>query len=304
MSEGVWELFGISDEDWHDWKNNWLNNLQSVTGTVADWGENIMSIMSYVLEYENNKIEEQTKKIEEEYDTRSKEWRSMLEKNIISQKYYDAQMEKMEKEKEEREKRLKHDNFDRQKKASMAEAIISGQAAAVAAFKDGGGWPWGLIPMALSLAETAMKVAAISSQANPYYKGGYIRGRQYAVMGERGDEWVASNKLLREPGTAEIIEALERYQRGDKKALTNISVTVPDAGKLSHAISAPMPKFAPSNTTTTNNYYNSDNPELLKEIRQMNNYLRDPRNRQAVINRNILLEYEKNEKSLKEIASL
>ena len=43
---------------------------------------------------------------------------------------------------------------------------------------------------------------------------------------------------------------------------------------------------------------------MLKEIRLVRKYLEDPRYRQATINRNILLEHERLENSVKEMARL
>ena len=54
------------------------------------------------------------------------------------------------------------EQFRREKKAAIAEAIISGIVAAVKSFENGGGFPWGLISMALSLATTGDKMIKIN----------------------------------------------------------------------------------------------------------------------------------------------
>ena len=156
---------------------------------------------------------------------------------------------------------------------------------------------------AVTAATTALQVAAIASQPNPYAKGSYIRGPQIALMGEEGDEWVASNKLLRDKKTAGIIETLDQYQKGNRNALTDLAFAVPSPKILSHTTPGQMRTFAPSNTVI-NNYGTGEDGELLKEMRLLRKYLEDPRNRQATINRNILLEYEKLENSVKEMARL
>lgn len=61
--------------------------------------------------------------------------------------------------------------------------------------------------------------------------------------------------------------------------------------------------FAPSNQVT-NNYYPSDNGELLKELRQMNEFLRDPQNRRSYISREIQLEFDEQEREVRELARL
>ena len=73
---------------------------------------------------------------------------------------------------------------------------------------------------------------------------------------------------------------------------------------MPQAVRAGSGTFAPSNQTTTNNYYQSDNGELLKELRQMNNFLRDPNNRRAIISRKIQLEFDEQEREIRELARL
>ncbi len=123
-------------------------------------------------------------------------------------------------------------------------------------------------------------------------------------MGEQGDEWVASNKLLRDRESAAVIAALDEYQRGDRAALQGITFAAPDTKTLSQAISQDRRTFATSNQTTNNYYQNSENSELLKEIRQMNEFLRDPNNRRAYISREIQLEFDEQEKEIRRLARL
>jgi hypothetical protein len=213
-------------------------------------------------------------------------------------------MEQLQKEKDAKEKKLKHEQFAREKTADIIKATISGALAAMNAFSQGGGFPWGLVPMAITAAMSAMQIAAIASQPNPYAKGSYIRGKQIALMGEEGDEWVASNKLLRDKKTAGIIEALDQYQKGDRNALAGITFAGPDPKIMSQAVSGNGRTFAPSNQTTNNYYQNPDNSELLKEIRKMNDFLRDPNNRRAYISRKIQLEFDEQEEEIRSMARL
>lgn len=61
--------------------------------------------------------------------------------------------------------------------------------------------PMKWVQLAAVSAESALQIAAIASQPVPYAKGGYTREPKILV-GERGQEWVASNRLLRDPATA------------------------------------------------------------------------------------------------------
>lgn len=301
---GVWDMFGIRQEDWEDWQYNWQDNLERIASTIQTWWNQISDMVGAAMELQSAAIEKQTKEIERQYEERSDEFRVMLENNIISQKYYDAQMERLNKEKEEREKRTKHTQFETERGSKIAEALMNGALAVTSIWSKTGVNPIvAAILTAIAGATNAIQVAAIASQPNPYAKGSYIRGPQIALMGEEGDEWVASNKLLRDRKTAAIIAALDDYQRGNALALKSIRLNAPEPRILSHGTQGKTANFAPSNTTY-NYYQNTESQELLNEIRLVRKYLEDPRNRQATINRNILLEYERLENSVKEMARL
>ena len=297
-------LFGITEEDWAAWDKNWEDNLSKMTDRLRTFADNAFELWSAIDSVMQNQADAELQRYEEMYDSKSAVLQRQLDSGLISQKRYDAQMERMQKEKEKKEKKLKHDAFERERTANLIQGAVNLALTISSVFANE---PGGLIiksaASAIAAAIQATQLAVIASQPNPYYKGGYIRGRQYAVMGEQGDEWVASNRLLRDRETADIIAALDEYQRGDRKALAGISIPPPNLKSVSQAISENGRTFAPSNQVT-NNYYPSDNGELLKEIRQMNDYLRDPNNRRAIISRKIQLEFDEQEREIRELARL
>ena len=301
---GVWDIFGISREDWENWSDNWMDNLQKITAKVEEWTDTVMGLWDSANSYISQMTEAQTKEIEEQYDRRSAALQKQLDNGIISQKYHDAKLAKMQEEKEKKEKKLKHEQFERERTASIIQSIINGALAISNVWSANAGVPvLAAVLTAITAATTALQTATIAAQPNPYAKGSYIRGPQIALMGEKGDEWVASNMLLRNRETAEVIEALDQYQKGNRKALEAIKFPTPEPKILSHGTPGQMRNFATSNTT--NNYYtNAEDTELLAEMRLLRKYLEDPRNRQSVINRNILLQYEKLENAVKETAKL
>jgi len=298
-------LFGITEEDWAAWDKNWEDNLSKMTDRLRTFADNAFELWSAIDSVMQNQADAELQRYEEMYDSKSAVLKRQLDSGLISQKRYDAQMERMQKEKEKKEKKLKHDAFERERTANLIQGAVNLALTISSVFANE---PGGLIiksaASAIAAAIQATQLAVIASQPNPYYKGGYIHGRQYAVMGEQGDEWVASNRLLRDRETADIIAALDEYQRGDRKALAGISIPQPDLKNVSQAVRAGSGTFAPSNQTTTNNYYQNDNGELLKELRQMNDYLRDPNNRRAYISRKIQLEFDDQEREVRELARL
>lgn len=297
-------LFGITEQDWAAWGLNWEDNLAKMTDRLRTFADNAFELWSAIDSVMQNQADAELQRYEETYDAKSEMLKRQLDSGLISQKRYDAQMERMQKEKEKREKKLKHEAFERERMANLIQGAVNLALTISSIYANE---PGGVIiksaAAAVAAGIQAAQLAVIASQPNPYYMGGYIHGKQYAVMGEQGDEWVASNRLLRERETADIIAALDDYQRGNTKALARISVPPPDLKNVSQSITRNGSNFAPGNQTT-NYYYPADNSELLKEMKQMNDFLRDPMNRRAYISSKIQLEFEEQEREVREMARL
>ena len=67
---------------------------------------------------------------------------------------------------------MKHEQFEREKRANIIAATIQGAVAAVTAFAQLGPIA-GAVAAALMAVTTALNVATIASQPNPYARGGY-----------------------------------------------------------------------------------------------------------------------------------
>lgn len=309
-ASGIGALLQI---DWKNFKKDWEHNLAEIADVIQEFANSAMQIFNSVNELQSNKDQAMLNRYKENYDARKEKLDWQLEEGIISQEYYNAKIDKLDKERDIKEKAIEIEQFRREKRAALAETIISGIVSAVKSFENGGGFPWGLIPMALSLATTGVQIAAIESQPEPYALGGYINKRKIILAGEAGKEWMASHPLLENPQTAPIISALDSYQKGNKKALRAIQFAEPDSGSLSQAAIAISRNFVPqaqTNISTTNNIrnpnaYKTQNFDLmLKEITALREYMSDPKNRRAVISRDIQLEFEQQEKFLRNVASL
>lgn len=301
--KSVWQQ--LAEFDWSKMRENWQSALGLMSQGLQEFANAAFDIYGSIAQIQDNMMQAELQKTQEAYDAKSAALKRQLDQGVISQKAYDAKMQKLTEEKEKKEKKLKHEKFVREKAANIVQALINGALAITNIWAQWAGQPIvAAVLTAVAAATNAVQIAAIATQPNPYAKGGYIRGRQYAVMGEQGDEWVASNKLLRDKEASAVIAALDDYQRGDRLALRGISFAAPDPKIMSQAVSGNGRTFAPSNQTTTNNYYQNDNSELLKELRQMNEYLRDPNNRRAYISRKIQLEFDEQEREIRELARL
>ena len=109
-----------------------------------------------------------------------------------------------------------------------------------------------------------------------------------------------STPVRQSPGKA---AAFSRFGPG-------VCVPEPSWEKLSQSSRKLSRTFALS--TPVNNYYytnsnnttTSDNSELLAVMKRMDAYLRDPKNRQAVISRKMQLEFDRMETEIKQLARL
>ena len=300
--KSIWQQ--LAEFDWSKMSENWQSALNLMAQGLQEFANAAFDIYGSIAQIQDNMMEAELQKAQETYDAKSAALQRQLDQGIISQKAYDAKMQKLNEEKEKKERKLKHEQFAREKSANIVQALVNGALSITNIWATNGGIPILAAALtAVAAAVNAAQIAAIASQPNPYAKGGYIRGRQYAVMGEQGDEWVASNKLLKDRETAAVIAALDEYQRGNRNALAGITFAAPDPKIMSQAVSGNGSTFAPSNQVT-NNYYPSDNGELLKELRQMNEYLKDPNNRRAYISRKIQLEFDEQEREVMELARL
>lgn len=306
---GIGKLLEI---DWKNFKKDWEKNLSDIADVIQDFANTAMQLFESINQLQSNKEKAALNEYKKGYDERKKKLDWQLEQGIISQEYYNAQVEQLDKERDAKEKQLEIEQFRREKKAAIAEAIISGIVAAVKSFENGGGFPWGLISMALSLAATGVQVAAIASQPEPYAKGGYIEREKNIVAGERGREWIASNEIVENPETKPVIEALEEYRKGNKAPLRELEMAVPDSRSVSQAATAISRTFAPERTeraVTSNHYHTAQADDgtmgrMLEELTALRRYMSDPKNRQAVISRELQLEFEQQESFLRRAASL
>ena len=306
---GIGKLLEI---DWKNFKKDWEKNLSDIADVIQDFANTAMQLFESINQLQSNKEKAALNEYKKGYDERKKKLDWQLEQGIISQEYYNAQVEQLDKERDAKEKQLEIEQFRREKKAAIAEAIISGIVAAVKSFENGGGFPWGLISMALSLAATGVQVAAIASQPEPYAKGGYIEREKNIVAGERGREWIASNEIVENPETKPVIEALEEYRKGNKAPLRELEMAVPDSRSVSQAATAISRTFAPERTeraVTSNHYHTAQADDgtmgrMLEELTALRQYMSDPKNRQAVISRELQLEFEQQESFLRRAASL
>ena len=283
----------------------WIAGIEKFGSMATEiWG-NINKIL-------DNQGERERKDAEERKDEAIKNLDEQLDEGIISQEEYNEQKEELENEYNEKEKEIQKEQWERQKALNLGQAAIESALAILKAWNSAP-WPANAIPIGIATALGAAQIAAIASEPSPYAKGGYVdRDTTFYRAGEAGREWIASNDLLNDPATAPIIEQLEAYQRGNRRALADIPMAQLDMPAAAAAaaeigrsrLTVQPPSAAAVWEPPTAAAVGTDSRELVNLMRELVTYEKDPRNRQAVISRRTMEDFENNENFLRNKARL
>ena len=317
------------DDDWRDKLKQFASDFQEIAGSITSIMDSMNQIAINNMQKELNAFKKsKDAELSKFKDTKNKEKKSLDEQvnqGIISQEYYNAQVEKMNEEvaaeeqrivdeKEAKELALKKEQFRRDKQAAIIKAIISGAVAVMQTLSQWG-MPWGLIPAALMVAATAAEIAVISSQPEPYKLGGFTGKKKNRMIqvNEDGEEWIASNKLLQNKETAPLIQALEKFQTGDKTPLRELvyQTSIPNGELLSQAASTINHNFTTTKTETviekhyvTSNAQTQNNDDMIASVNKLNKFLDENKVLEATLNRELLLRFTKNEDMLKKLSKI
>ncbi|MBO5054298.1 MAG: hypothetical protein J6C44_08735 [Muribaculaceae bacterium] len=255
----------------------WLNSDggKAITGSLETLTSGMSAVFSQLSSMIQAELEIQTASINKRYDAEI----SRAEGNTYKVKKLERDKEKeIAKAKKEANRKM----FAMQVIQAVAQTATNalnayGSAAAVPVV----GYILAPIAAAMAVAAGAIQIAAIkkqqqASEAQGYQSGGFTpQGRADEVAGvvHKG-EWVASQRLVNNPRTRPLLEALDYAQRTN----TIGSITSAD---VSRTITAPAVLAAqPQAPTIVNNTYNStpsaDNSELTSTIRQLKDRLNEP----------------------------
>lgn len=293
----------IADEDaFGSMLEQWIHGIEEFSKSVLDIFSGINTIL-------DNIGDRELKEQEERKDNGIKALDDELKQGLISQEEYEEEKEAIEEDYEEKEKAIKLEQWKRGKALSISQATIDGALAVLKALASAPP-PYNAILAAAAGVAAGVQIAAIASEPAPYAKGGYIDNKKYIVAGEAGREWIASNRLLNDPATAPMISALEQYQRGNRRAMTDIpmaAINMPMAMEASKEIG--RRQYNPQTVVLDESRRNvasiaSDNNEMVAVMKELASYLKDPNNRRAVISRQSMIDFENKENFLRSRASL
>lgn len=284
--------------------DRWIAGIEQFgQQAVQLWG-NINKILDNIGQKELNDAKTRKEENEELLD-------EQLKNGIISQEEYEEQKDTLQQEYNDKEKELQLEQWKRQKALNIGEATMQGALAVLQALASAPP-PYNAILAAISAGLAAVQIAAIASEPEPYAKGGFVPRRTVYQAGEAGPEWVASNTLLSDPATAPIIEKLEDYQRGNRHALADIPMAqldFPAALSASEQIGHNRVVVQPQSAAAvwehpTAAAVGNDSREMVNLMRELVTYEKDPRNRQAVISRRTMDDFNNNENFLRNRARL
>lgn len=263
---------GIADSvEWLD-----SDGGKAITGSLETLTSGMSAVFSQLSSMIQAELEVQTASINKRYDAEI----SRAEGNTYKVKKLERDKEKeIAKAKKEANRKM----FAMQVIQAVAQTATNalnayGSAAAVPVV----GYILAPIAAAMAVAAGAIQIAAIkkqqqASEAQGYRSGGFTpQGRADEVAGvvHKG-EWVASQRLVNNPRTRPLLEALDYAQRNN----TIGSITAADVSRTitAPAVLAAQPATPP---TIVNNTYNStpsaDNSELTSTIRELKDRLNEP----------------------------
>ena len=276
--------------------------LNKWADAVEEFGSRALSVFSNINTILSNISQQHLQELEDQKDEEIKMLDDQLEQGLISQENYDKRKQELEDDYREKAHEAELEDWRRQKVYGYSEAVINAAVAATKLWAGEGTTAYKVAMSALLAAEMATQIAAIASQPEPRAKGGYVESERIYRVGEAGREWVASNRLLNDPQTAPLIQALESYQRGNVRALGDI----PMAQLNMPVVTAAARELGRRATTSpvTHAAAATRGDDMLSVMRELAKYLEDPRNRQAVISRQTMTDFDNNENFLRNHARL
>lgn len=222
---------------------NWNDGITEFL--ESDAGKAIAGAVDVLSSSMSAMFQQLTTIVEAELDIQTAEIEKRYEREISLAEGNNYKVKKLEKQKEAEIAKAKNEANKKMFAMQVMQAIAQTASSAISAYSSAAAVPvigYILAPIAAASAVAAgmLQVAAIkkqqqASEAQGYSAGGFTpEGRVDEAVGVvHAGEWVASQKLLRNPKTRPLIEALDYVQR------TNTVGTL-DPGDVSRTITAPV----------------------------------------------------------------
>lgn len=240
-----------------------------------------MELTRQAIDMTNAKEEQEYKSYQAINDGKRKDLEDRLRVGLITQAQYDRSLEDLQEEQDAKEQEMQRAQAERQKKASLSQAIIQSALAVAKTFAQWG-WPYGIAPAAIMAALGAAQVAMIASTPTGYAEGGLVtraqdgkkfnarlspdkRGfisRPTILVGEEGGEYVIPADGLRNPSLAPFIGSIEAARRAGTLRSINF-------GAVSPVMSSVVPAMASGGSTVPFSVPAADYTAILEGMREL-----------------------------------
>jgi TP901 family phage tail tape measure protein len=286
------QLFNISEEEWEEFEEK-MNMALDLAGQLNNiWGQ--------FNELQNNRDKKELQDYEKNTNKKKELLNKQLDSGRISQERYNARVAQLDADLDKKKTEIANRQAKRDKAQGIFSATINTASSIMQALANVAP-PYSYVLAAISAAMGAVQIATIASTPLPEYaQGGMTDGARVYIAGEAGREWIAPNNMLNDPITGPIIQQLELVRSGILSP-EQLRPVLPDFSTMTS-----IPMYTTGGFTgpvhNTTNYYQTSTEDtrllemvqgLRDEIRIMNTYLSDPRNRQAYISNDVLIQNEK-----------
>lgn len=259
--------------EWNDDVMDFLNSDlgQAVSGAVDTLVSGMSSIFSQLTTIVQAELEIQQASINKRYDAEI----SLAEGNNFK-------INKLEKQRQAELAKAKKESNKKMFAMQVIQAVAQTAQAAINAYSSAAAIPvagWVLAPIAagMAVAAGALQIAAIkkqqqASEAQGYKSGGFTPdGAEDEVAGVvHAGEWVASQKLVKDPKTRPILEALDYAQRTNtigSLSAEDVSSSITAPAVL--AKSASLLNNVPQRIVVDNSVDNSSSNSTMKEVAEV-----------------------------------
>lgn len=270
--------------EWNDDVMDFLNSDlgQAVSGAVDTLVSGMSSIFQQLTTIVQAELEIQQASINKRYDAEV----SLAEGNNFK-------INKLEKQRQAELAKAKKESNKKMFAMQVIQAVAQTAQAAINAYSSAAAIPvagWVLAPIAagMAVAAGALQIAAIkkqqqASEAQGYKSGGFTPdGAEDEVAGVvHAGEWVASQKLVKDPKTRPILEALDYAQRtntiGSLSAEdVSSSITAPAVLAKSASLLSSVPQRIVVDSSVDNSSSNSTMKEMAEVIGSLKQRLDEP----------------------------
>ena len=265
----------------------WQNFFNTTEEDGGNWATRLAALASSVFAVMNAGMQQASEYMQACADIEVAKTEKKYDREIELAEGNSYKVKKAEKQKDREIAKIKSDAAKKQFAMQVIQAVAQTATNALNAYGSAAqvpviGYILAPIAAAMAVAAGAIQIATIkkqqqASEAQGYMSGGFTpEGKSDEVAGvvHKG-EWVASQRLVNNPRTRPLLEALDYAQRTN----TIGSITAAD---VSRTITAPTVMAAQPSTpqTVVNNTYNAapsaDNSELASSIRRLNERLDEP----------------------------